>query len=98
MSRRLKERVPALMESRLSGHCHNDLGLAVATVCLPSERRNQVECTITVWRKGRECSWKEIVMALRSGQPLIRCETGIYPPRFFVPAACKPAHEHPCNQ
>jgi 2-isopropylmalate synthase len=65
---RLYELVPALRDVRLSVHCHDDLGLAVANSyagLLAGAR--QVECAINgIGERAGNCSLEEIVMLLRT--------------------------------
>ncbi len=66
--RRLYELVPELADVRLSVHCHDDLGLAVANSfagLLAGAR--QVECAINgLGERAGNCSLEEIVMLLRT--------------------------------
>ncbi len=65
---RLYELVPELADVRLSVHCHDDLGLAVANSfagLLAGAR--QVECAINgLGERAGNCSLEEIVMLLRT--------------------------------
>jgi 2-isopropylmalate synthase len=65
---RLYELVPGLRDVRLSVHCHDDLGLAVANSyagVLAGAR--QVECAINgIGERAGNCSLEEIVMLLRT--------------------------------
>jgi 2-isopropylmalate synthase len=66
--RRLYELVPALRNVRVSVHCHDDLGLAVANSyagVLAGAR--QVECAVNgIGERAGNCSLEEIVMLLRT--------------------------------
>jgi len=66
--RRLYELVPELADVRLSVHCHDDLGLAVANSfagVLAGAR--QVECAVNgIGERAGNCSLEEIVMLLRT--------------------------------
>ena len=66
--RRLYELVPALRGVRVSVHCHDDLGLAVANSyagVLAGAR--QVECAVNgIGERAGNCSLEEIVMLLRT--------------------------------
>ena len=66
--RRLYELVPGLADVRLSVHCHDDLGLAVANSfagVLAGAR--QVECAVNgIGERAGNCSLEEIVMLLRT--------------------------------
>ena len=65
---RLYELVPGLRDVRLSVHCHDDLGLAVANSyagVLAGAR--QVECAINgIGERAGNCALEEIVMLLRT--------------------------------
>lgn len=62
----LRERVPDLDGVRISTHCHNDLGLAVANSLAAVEAgARQVECTINgLGERAGNAALEEIVMAL----------------------------------
>jgi 2-isopropylmalate synthase len=63
----LRERVPNIEKARLSSHCHNDLGLAVAnSLAAIMNGVRQVECTVNgIGERAGNASLEEIVMALR---------------------------------
>ncbi len=63
----LRERVPNIGKARLSSHCHNDLGLAVAnSLAAVMNGARQVECTVNgIGERAGNASLEEIVMALR---------------------------------
>jgi 2-isopropylmalate synthase len=63
----LRERVPNIHRARLSSHCHNDLGLAVAnSLAALQNGARQVECTINgIGERAGNASLEEIVMALK---------------------------------
>ncbi len=63
----LGERVPNIARARLSSHCHNDLGLAVAnSLAAVTNGARQVECTINgIGERAGNASLEETVMALR---------------------------------
>ncbi len=64
----LKERVPNIDKCRLSVHCHNDLGLAVAnSLAAVMNGADQVECTVNgIGERAGNCSLEEVVMALKT--------------------------------
>jgi 2-isopropylmalate synthase len=76
---RLYELVPALRDVRLSVHCHDDLGLAVANSyagVLAGAR--QVECAVNgIGERAGNCSLEEIVMLLRTRSDVHGLDTGI---------------------
>src|SRR6187397_2555012 len=75
---RLYELVPELRGVRLSVHCHDDLGLAVANSyagVLAGAR--QVECAVNgIGERAGNCSLEEIVMLLRTRRDAHGLDTG----------------------
>ena len=76
---RLYELVPELRDVRLSVHCHDDLGLAVANSyagVLAGAR--QVECAVNgIGERAGNCSLEEIVMLLRTRRDEHGLDTGL---------------------
>jgi 2-isopropylmalate synthase len=76
---RLYELVPGLREARVSVHCHDDLGLAVANSyagVLAGAR--QVECAVNgIGERAGNCSLEEIVMLLRTRRDVHGLDTGL---------------------
>ncbi len=76
---RLYELVPELRGVRLSVHCHDDLGLAVANSyagVLAGAR--QVECAVNgIGERAGNCSLEEIVMLLRTRRDVHALDTGV---------------------
>src|SRR5213076_132841 len=76
---RLYELVPELAGVRVSVHCHDDLGLAVANSyagVLAGAR--QVECAINgIGERAGNCSLEEIVMLLRTRRDVHGLDTGL---------------------
>ena len=66
--RRLYELLPELRDVRLSVHCHDDLGLAVANSFAGIQAgARQVECAVNgIGERAGNCSLEEIVMLLRT--------------------------------
>ena len=64
----LMNKVPNIDKARLSVHCHNDLGLAVAnSLAAVKSGARQVECTINgLGERAGNAAMEEIVMALRT--------------------------------
>jgi len=64
----LMERVPNIDKARLSVHCHNDLGLAVANSLAGVQAgARQIECTINgIGERAGNAALEEIVMAIRT--------------------------------
>ena len=75
----LKENVRGIDGIRLSVHCHDDLGLAVAnSVSAVQAGARQVECTINgIGERAGNCSLEEIVMALRTREDFFGVSTRI---------------------
>jgi 2-isopropylmalate synthase len=75
----LLDRVPNIAKARLSAHCHNDLGLAVAnSLAAVKAGARQVECTINgLGERAGNAAMEEIVMAIRTRNDLLPFETGI---------------------
>lgn len=75
----LRQRVPNIDRCRLSVHCHNDLGLAVAnSLAAIQAGARQVECTINgIGERAGNASLEEIVMALRVRHDLLPYYTGV---------------------
>lgn len=65
---------------RLSVHCHNDLGLAVAnSLAAIQAGANQVECTVNgIGERAGNASLEEIVMAIDTRADLMDCCTEIH--------------------
>jgi 2-isopropylmalate synthase len=76
---RMYELVPELANARLSVHCHDDLGLAVANSyagVLAGAR--QVECAVNgIGERAGNCSLEEIVMLLRTRSDVHELDTGV---------------------
>ena len=76
---RLYELAPGLANVRLSVHCHDDLGLAVANSyagILAGAR--QVECAVNgIGERAGNCSLEEIVMLLRTRADVHGFDTGL---------------------
>ncbi len=64
----LMERVPNIDKARLSVHCHNDLGLAVANSLAGVQAgARQIECTINgIGERAGNTALEEIIMAMRT--------------------------------
>jgi 2-isopropylmalate synthase len=64
----VRNRVPNIDKARISVHCHNDLGLAVAnSLAGVAAGARQVECTINgLGERAGNAALEEIVMALRT--------------------------------
>jgi 2-isopropylmalate synthase len=77
--RYIKEHTTGMEKARLSVHCHNDLGLAVAnSIAAVNAGADQVECTVNgIGERAGNASLEEIVMALRVRKDLFRADTRI---------------------
>jgi 2-isopropylmalate synthase len=75
----LRNRVPNIDKARLSTHCQNDLGLAVAnSLAGVLAGARQVECTVNgLGERAGNAAMEEIVMALRTRADLLPFDTGI---------------------
>jgi 2-isopropylmalate synthase len=77
--RTILERVPNIDQARLSTHCHNDLGFAVAnSLAAVAAGARQVECTINgLGERAGNAALEEIVMALRTRNDILPYVTAI---------------------
>ncbi|MDR0598894.1 MAG: 2-isopropylmalate synthase [Treponema sp.] len=77
--RYIKENTPGMEKARLSVHCHNDLGLAVAnSLAAVAAGADQVECAVNgIGERAGNASLEEIVMALRVRGEFFNAATGI---------------------
>jgi 2-isopropylmalate synthase len=75
----IRNRVPNIDRARLSVHCHNDLGLAVAnSLAGVMAGARQVECTINgLGERAGNAALEEIVMALKTRPDAMPMWTGI---------------------
>ena len=82
----LREHVEGIEAARLSVHCHNDLGLAVAnSLAAVQAGARQVECTINgIGERAGNCALEEIVMALRTRHDILPYTTGIETTRLHA--------------
>ncbi|MDR2303136.1 MAG: 2-isopropylmalate synthase [Treponema sp.] len=77
--RYIREHTPHIEKVRLSVHCHNDLGLAVAnSISAILNGADQAECTVNgIGERAGNASLEEIVMSLRVRRDLLDADTGI---------------------
>lgn len=77
--RDIMENVPNIHKARVSVHCHNDLGLAVAnSLAAVRAGARQVEvCVNGIGERAGNASLEEVVMALRTRKDLFGVDTGI---------------------
>lgn len=78
--RTLKENVPNIHKAKLSAHCHDDLGLAVANTLSAIEAGvDQIEGTINgIGERAGNASLEEIVVALRIREDYYKAKTGLH--------------------
>ena len=83
--RYLRKNVRGIDTIRLSVHCHDDLGMAVAnslTAVVAGAR--QVECTINgIGERAGNCSLEEVVMALKTREAFFNVRTNIQTTRLY---------------
>ena len=83
--RYLHKNVRGIEGVRLSVHCHDDLGMAVAnslTAVVAGAR--QIECTINgIGERAGNCSLEEVVMALKTRAAFFNVSTGINTSRLY---------------
>ena len=79
MFRTIQENVPAIQRVRLSAHCHNDLGLAVAnSLAAIRNGARQVECTVNgIGERAGNASLEEVVMAIRTRGEMLGVQTHV---------------------
>ena len=81
----LNSHVRGLDTVRLSVHCHNDLGMAVAnSLAAVVAGVRQVECTINgIGERAGNCSLEEVVMAVKTRAAHFGVQTGINTQRLY---------------
>jgi 2-isopropylmalate synthase len=81
----LKTHVAGIERVRLSVHCHDDLGMAVAnSLAAVQAGARQVECTINgIGERAGNCSLEEIVMALKTRENYFGVKTGVDTQRLY---------------
>jgi 2-isopropylmalate synthase len=79
--REVRRLCPELARVKLSAHCHDDLGLAVAnSLAAIQAGADQIECTVNgIGERAGNAALEEIVMALRVRSELYEAQTGIDP-------------------
>ncbi|MDV6379045.1 2-isopropylmalate synthase [Sporosarcina sp. GW1-11] len=75
----LKENVTGVEKVKLSAHCHDDLGMAVAnSIAAVENGADQVECTINgIGERAGNASLEEIAVAMYIRKDFYNMETGI---------------------
>jgi len=81
----LKQNCRGIDAVRLSVHCHDDLGLAVAnSLAAVQAGARQVECTINgIGERAGNCSLEEIVMALKTRESFFGAHTDVVTQRLY---------------
>ncbi|MCL2067506.1 MAG: 2-isopropylmalate synthase [Treponema sp.] len=81
----IKEHTAGIEKAKLSVHCHNDLGLAVAnSIAAVANGADQVECTINgIGERAGNASLEELVMGLRVRQDYFSVDTRIDSTQFY---------------
>jgi 2-isopropylmalate synthase len=83
--RYLRRHVRGIERARLSVHCHDDLGMAVAnslTAVVAGAR--QIECTINgIGERAGNCSLEEVVMALNTRAQFFNLQTGVQTSKLY---------------
>ncbi|MBQ2729979.1 MAG: 2-isopropylmalate synthase [Clostridia bacterium] len=71
--------VPSVRDKKISVHCHNDLGLAVAnSITAVSAGATRVECAVNgIGERAGNASLEEVVMALRVRKDFCGCDTKV---------------------
>ncbi len=71
--------VPNIDKARLSVHCHNDLGLAVAnSIAAVAAGARQIECTVNgIGERAGNCALEEVAMILATRQDHFKLHTQI---------------------
>ncbi len=83
--RYLRKNVSNIERARLSVHCHDDLGMAVANSLMAVVAgARQVECTINgIGERAGNCSLEEVVMALRTRETFFNARTNIQSQKLY---------------
>jgi len=83
--RYLRRHVRGIDKIRLSVHCHDDLGMAVAnSLTAVAAGARQIECTINgIGERAGNCSLEEVVMALATRQQFFKLTTGVQTNRLY---------------
>ncbi len=79
------ENVPNIHKARISVHCHNDLGLAVANslAAVQSGARQVETCINGIGERAGNAALEEVVMAIKTRRDLLGVETNIRTPELY---------------
>ncbi len=86
----IRAHVPNVTAARLSVHCHNDLGLAVAnSLAAVRAGAEQVECTLNgIGERAGNAALEEIVMGLRTRPDYYRVTCGVDTTQIYAASRC----------
>lgn len=86
----IRATVPNIAQARLSVHCHNDLGLAVAnTLAAVRAGADQVECTINgIGERAGNTALEEVIMALQTRKDYFQAETQVNTAKIYSTSRC----------
>ena len=81
----IKENVKNIDKAKISVHCHNDLGLAVANSLAAIENgAEQIECAVNgLGERAGNAALEEVVMALKTRKDIFKCDTNITTERIY---------------
>ena len=81
----LKNNVRGIDDVRLSVHCHDDLGMAVAnSLAAVHAGARQIECTVNgIGERAGNCSLEEVVMAIHTRDTYFNLSTGINTTKLY---------------
>lgn len=86
----IRANVPNIARARISVHCHDDLGLAVAnSLAAVRAGADQVECTVNgIGERAGNTSLEEVVMALRTRRDFFEADTDIDTTKIYATSRC----------
>ena len=86
----IRGNVPNIAQARISVHCHNDLGLAVAnSLAAVRAGADQVECTVNgIGERAGNTSLEEVVMALHTRREFFQAATNVDTTKIYSTSRC----------
>jgi len=86
----IRAHVPNIAQARISVHCHNDLGLAVAnSLAAVRAGADQVECTVNgIGERAGNTALEEVIMALHTRREFFQAETGVDTSKIYATSRC----------
>ncbi len=86
----IRSNVPNIDKARISVHCHNDLGLAVAnSLAAVKAGATQIECTVNgIGERAGNTALEEVVMALETRQDFYQAYTGVDTTKIYPASRC----------